>query len=161
MKIVDEKGKLFGIINIIDLVVLLVVVLLIGGGIKRMREKPDATAKTKKAFITIEVTDVKDFIVEGIMIGDPLYFNDENEKVGKIVDKKVEPYKKTIESADGKWILSEVPEKHVVLMTVDADVKETSDAIIVGEEEIRVGAQFKFKNRNVVVSGTILGVEVQ
>ncbi|QQY80032.1 uncharacterized protein DUF4330 [Keratinibaculum paraultunense] len=161
MKIVDEKGKLFGIINIIDLIVLLIFVLLIGGGVKRMKKNPAAIAETKKAIITIEVADIRTPTVEGIVIGDPLYHYDKGEKIGEIVDKKVEPYKEPAENADGKWVLSEVPGKYVVLMTVEADVKENPDVVIAGGEQIRIGTQFKLKNKNVAVLGTILGVEVQ
>ncbi len=38
MKIIDNKGKLFGLINIIDLAVILIFVLLIGGGVKRLKK---------------------------------------------------------------------------------------------------------------------------
>ncbi len=161
MKIINEKGKLFGIINIIDLIVLLVIVLLIGGGVKRMKKNPAAIAETKKALITIEVTDVRTPTVDGIMVGDPLYHYDKGEMIGEIIDKKVEPYKEPVESGDGRWILAEVPEKYAVLITVEADVKENPDVVIAGGEQIRIGTQFKLKNRNVAVLGTILGVEVE
>ena len=93
MKIINEKGKLFGIINIIDLGVILIIALLIGGGAKRMKKNPGITAETKKALITIEVSDVRTPTVDGIVIGDPLYHYDKGEKIGDIVDKKVENYK--------------------------------------------------------------------
>ncbi|MCF6460444.1 DUF4330 domain-containing protein [Clostridium sp. Cult3] len=161
MKIINEKGKLFGIINIIDLIVLLVIVLLVGGGVKRMKKNPAAVAETKKALITIEVSDIRTPTVDGIVVGDPLYHYDKGEKIGEIVDKKIEAYKEPVESGDGKWILAEVPEKYVVLMTVEAEVKENPDVVIAGGEQIRIGTQFKLKNRNVAVLGTILGVEVE
>lgn len=161
MKIINEKGKLFGIINIIDLGVILIIALLIGGGAKRMKKNPGITAETKKALITIEVSDVRTPTVDGIVIGDPLYHYDKGGIIGQIIEKKVENYKEPVESGDGRWISAEVPDKYVVIMTVEADVKENPDVIIAGGEQIRIGTQFKLKNRNVAVLGTILGVEVQ
>ncbi len=49
MRIVNEKGKLFGIINIIDLAVILIIALLIVGGTKRMKKNPGIAAETKKS----------------------------------------------------------------------------------------------------------------
>lgn len=161
MKIINEKGKLFGIINIIDLGAILIIALLIGGGAKRMKKNPGIAAETKKAFITVEVSDIRTPTVDGIVIGDPLYHYDKGERIGEIIDKKVENYKEPVESGDGKWISADVPDKYVVLMTVEADVKENPDVVIAGGEQIRIGTQFKLKNRNVAVMGTILGVEVQ
>ena len=80
MKIINEKGKLFGIINIIDLIVLLVIVLLVGGGVKRMNKKPAVVAETKKALITIEVSDIRTPTVDGIVVGEPLYHYDKVKK---------------------------------------------------------------------------------
>lgn len=161
MKIINEKGKLFGIVNIIDLIVILLIGLLIIGGILRMRQRPTSTTEAKKAEITVEVPDVRTPSVEGLVIGDPVYHYDKGELLGTIVDKKVEPYKEPVESGDGKWVLAEIPEKYVVTLTVEANVRENSDVVIAGGEQIRIGTQFRLKNRNVAVMGTILGVEVE
>ena len=161
MKIVNEKGKLFGIINIIDLVVILIIVLLAVGGVKRLKSNPVSIAEDKKALLTVEVSDVRVATVDGIVVGDPLYHYDKGQLLGEIVDKKVEPYREPVESGDGRWILAEVPEKYVVTMTVEANVKDNPDVVIAGGEQIRVGAQFRLKNRNVAVMSTILGVEVE
>ncbi len=45
-------------------------------------------------------------------------------------------------------------------MTVEAEVNENPDVVIAGGEHIRIGSQFKLKNRNIAVLGTILGVEI-
>ncbi|NLW40856.1 MAG: DUF4330 domain-containing protein [Tissierellia bacterium] len=161
MKIMDEKGKLFGIINIIDLTVILVIALLVFGGVKRLKARPVSIAEDKKALLTIEVSDIRKPTVDSIVVGDPLYHYDKGQLIGTIVDKKVEPYKEPVESGDGRWILAEVPEKYAVIMTVEASVKENPDVVIAGGEQVRVGAQFRVKNRNVTFFGTILGVEVE
>lgn len=161
MKIIDEKGKLFGIINIIDLGVILIIALLIGGGAQRMKKNPGIAAETKKALITIEVSDIRTPTVDGIVVGDPLYHYDKGGLIGEIIDKKVENYKEPVESGDGRWISADVPDKYAVTMVVEADVKENPDVVIAGGEQIRIGTQFKLKNRNIAVMGTILGVEVQ
>ncbi len=160
MKIIDKKGKLFGIINIIDFAVILIIALLVVGGVSRMRKSPEAQAESKKALITVEVSDVRMPTVDGVVVGDPIYHYDRGTKLGDIIDKKVDTYKEPIESPEGKWINAEVPDKYVVTMTVEANVNENPDVIIAGGEHIRIGSQFKLKNRNIAVLGTILGVEI-
>lgn len=161
MKVVNEKGKLFGIINIIDLAVILIVALLAVGGAKRMKKSPVATTESKKALITVEVSNVRTATVDGLVVGDPLYHYDKGQEFGKIVNKEVEPYKEPVESGDGRWILAEVPEKYAVILTIEANAKENADVVVVGGEQTRIGAQFRFKNRNVAVFGTVLGMEIE
>lgn len=160
MKIIDKKGKLFGIVNLVDLLVILMVALLVVGGVTRLKQSPTAVAETKKALITVEVSDIRNASVEGLIVGDPLYHYDKGDMLGTIVDKEVEPFKEPVESGDGRWVLAEVPEKYVATLTVEADVRENPDVVVAGGEQIRVGTQFRLKNRNVAVFSTVMGVEI-
>ncbi len=161
MKIINEKGKLFGLINVIDLIVLVILALLISGGVKRVRNaKPEMVSEPKKTLVTVEVSEVRKPTIDGLVVGDPLYHYDKGTYFGEIVDVKVDSYKEPVEG-DGKWILADVPEKYVATLTVEADGIETNDAIIVGGEQTRIGHQFRLKNKRVAVFGTILGVEIE
>jgi hypothetical protein len=75
MKVLDEKGKLFGLINIIDLAVLLIVVLLIAGGIWYInRDKPSDTVNMKDYIITIKCPAYGDDVLNAMNVGDKLYY---------------------------------------------------------------------------------------
>lgn len=160
MKIINEKGKLFGVINIIDLIVIIVLVLIIVGGIKRAKAKPEVVGETRKALITIEVSNVKKPIADGFDVGQNLYFQDKDSLIGEITDIAVKPYTKNVMSG-GKWYSKEAPGKYVATLTVMADVVETSEVIIVGGEEVRIGVEYKVKAKKVTATGTVLGIEVQ
>lgn len=160
MKIINEKGKLFGIINIIDLSVLLIIGLLIVGGAKRMKTKPMIVSETTKAMVTFEVSNVRMPSVENIVVGDPIYHYDKGAYIGDIVEVSYEPYKEPVE-LDGKWVNAEVPEKYVVILKVEADVKDNPDVTIVGGEQTRVGAQYRLKNKKVACFGTVLDIEIK
>lgn len=161
MKIIDEKGKIFGLINIIDLAVLLILVLLVGGGLKRMGKGPMSMGKTKPATITVEVPNIKENTVDAIFIGDPIYHYDKDQQFGKIVDKKVEPYKEPAKDGNGNTIMKEVPGKYTVILTVESEVEEDPNAIMVGGEQTRVESAFKFENKNVEFTGTVLAMEIE
>ncbi len=161
MKIIDERGKIFGLINIIDLGVLLLLVLLIVGGAKRMGRGPIGIGKTKPAIITVEVADIKKNTVDALLVGDPIYHYGKDEKFGNIIEKKVEAYKQPVKDKDGSTIMKEVPGKYVVVLTVESDIQEDPNAIMVGGEQTRVDSAFKFENKNVEFTGTVLALEIE
>lgn len=160
MKIVNEKGKLFGLINIIDLAVILILGLIVVGGASRLKTKPIIVNEDSKAVITYEVSDIRMATVENIVVGDPIYHYDKGGFIGNITDVKVEPYKEPVES-DGKWINAEIPEKYVATFTVDADVRDNPDVLVSGGEQTRIGVQFRVKNKRIAFFGTVMKIEVQ
>ncbi|NLC03424.1 MAG: DUF4330 domain-containing protein [Tissierellia bacterium] len=160
MKIVNEKGKLFGLINIIDLMVVLILALIIVGGASRFRTKPIVVNDDSKAIITFAVSDIRMATVENIIVGDPIYHYDKGGYIGDILDLKVEPYKEPLES-DGKWINAEIPEKYVATFTVEADVRDNPDFILVGGEQTRIGVEFRVKNKRIAFFATVMKMEVQ
>lgn len=159
MKVLDEKGKLFGIINVIDLAVVLVLALIVIGGVTRMREKPIVVAETSTALITYEVSDIRDITVNNILVGDELYHYDKNGFVGTIVAREVEPYREPIEH-NGQWVSAEVPGKYVIRFTVESEVRNNPDVVVVGGEHTRIGIQYRMKNKNIAFFGTAIDIEV-
>jgi len=160
MKIINEKGKLFGIINIIDLSVLLIIGVLVFGGARRMKTKPIIATDPSNAIITFEVSNVRMATVENVIVGDPIYHYDKGGYIGKIIEVDYFPYTEPVES-DGKWVDAEVPEKYVISMKLEAEVKDNPDVIIAGGEHTRIGVQFRVKNKKIAVFGTILGIEIK
>ena len=159
MKIINEKGKLFGLINVIDLVVVLILGLLIVGGVKRMQTKPIIASESSKALITFEIIDVRMPTVEGIVEGDPLWHYDKGEYLGIIAEKEVLPYTEPLES-NGEWVNAEVPDEYSVIFKVEADVSNNQDVIVAGGEQTRIGIEYRLKNKKIAIMATVLGVEV-
>ena len=69
MKIINEKGKLFGLINIVDLIVLLLVVAVIGVvGTKLMGSKvTDAVSAKADCWAQVRVAGAQPYLVEEVM----------------------------------------------------------------------------------------------
>ena len=68
MKIINEKGKLFGVINIVDLLVLLAVIAVAAGvGYKLFAPQiANATAKQVPMTVTVRVRGATPFLVEEV-----------------------------------------------------------------------------------------------
>lgn len=161
MKIIDKKGRLFGLINIVDLLIIILLLALVAVGVKRFGNKAAVgEATTKKGVITAEIKDVRDVTAKNVKVGDPIYDYDKGTLIGKILTAEVEPYKDETEY-QGKFYNSEVPGKYRVIMTIDADIKETQDFYQVGTEQIRIGAEMRIKNKSITSFMTILGIEVK
>lgn len=161
MKIIDKKGRLFGLINIVDLLIIVLLLALVAVGVKRFGNKAAVgEATTKKGVITAEIKDVRDVTAKNVKVGDPIYDYDKGTLIGKILTAEVEPYKDKTEY-QGKFFNAEVPDKYRVIVTLDADVKETQDFYQVGTEQIRIGAEMRIKNKSITSFITILGIEVK
>ena len=161
MKLIDKKGKIFGIINIIDLAVVLILGLLIVGGAYRMKtSSPQVVSESQKAVVRVEVSEVRQPTVDGIEVGDVLYHYDRGQYFGKIIDKQVENFRTAVETSDGRIVMAEVPEKYNVILYVEANATNTTDTIIIGGEQTRIGTQYRLKNKKVAVFGTILDIEL-
>lgn len=159
MKLIDKKGKIFGLINIIDLATVLVLGLLIFGGVKRLKSQPLLVDEVTEAFIIYQVEDVRMATVENIVKGDPLYHYDKGGYIGEIEEVEYKPYTEPLES-NGEWISSPIPEKYVVNIKVKSDVKNNPDVILVGGEQTRVGTQYRMKNKRIAFFGTAMDIEV-
>ncbi|RKD30075.1 DUF4330 domain-containing protein [Thermohalobacter berrensis] len=162
MKFIDNKGRVFGIINIIDLTVLLIIgLLIVGGGYKILNSQPEVIEEGQKVLVELEISDVRKPTVDGIKEGDLLYHYDRGQVFGKIIEKKVENYREAVPTSDGKVVMAEVPEKYTVKLVIEAKGTVTDKVIIVGGEHTRIGTQFRVKNRNIAVFATVTGMKVK
>lgn len=159
MKIIDNKGRLFGLINILDLAVLIIVGGILFFGFSRMNKNTIAKKETKSADITYEVKNVRQVTVDAIKVGDPIYHYDKGTYIGKIISKDVKPYAEEVEY-EGKFVMSDIPEKYVVTIVVQADIEETDQYYSAGGEQSRVGAEFRIKNKEFASWGTVMNIEV-
>ncbi|MDY3118451.1 MAG: DUF4330 domain-containing protein [Peptoniphilus sp.] len=154
---IDKKGKLFGKINIIDLLFLLILVVAIVGGIARFKDSAISVESTSKGKMTFLVDEVRTPTVENIMEGQDLYSYDKGIFMGKIVGKTVRPYEDAVEY-EGQWVNAEVPNKYSVYVDVDVDIKESDKAYVVGSEEIRVGNEYRVKTKTSSFTGICVGI---
>ncbi len=160
MKLINEKGKLFGLVNIIDLCVILIIAIIIAGGFKLFGNrwssvKPNGTVK-----VQLEVAGIRNESVEALKIGDALSFYDENTQFGKIAEKKTAPYIETIQTSNNELVKTESPDKYAVTLIVECDAYITDDVVIIGGQPTRIGNQFTLKNRTISVIGTVMQVDI-
>ena len=147
MKLIDEKGRLFGKINLIDLLVVLLIIAVLAAVVWKLGGRKAAAAVTgteKRAVYTVEFEDVP---------ADIAYFAET--QIGK--DSKVIAASITdVQTADYAG-----ENGHLRLyITVEADASFTGNVYKVGPQEIRVGYEYILKTSEFELTGLISALEV-
>ena len=151
MKLIDEKGRLFGKINLIDLLVVILIVAVIAAVAWKLGGRKAAAAVTgsaKKAVYTVEIEDVPADIAAyaETQTGKSLV-NDSKVIAASITDVRSETY-----NADNGH--------QTLFITVEADASFTGNVYKVGPQEVRVGYEYILKTSEFELTGLICALEV-
>ncbi len=157
---IDDKGKLFGKLNILDLIIVLVIVaVLLFGGWYFMRGGAGG-AETLTVDYTVEVLQQKpeyfDFIIEGEKVLDGVT----KQPMGEIVSFKTQPSRLLTQNNDNLTLgYSEVEGKldgHIVIR-LDAEVAYPD--LKSGDEKIKIGKQVAYRSESAAIKGYIIGMD--
>ncbi len=166
MKLVDDKGKLFGLVNLLDLfVVAFILVLVIAIGTKLVKN-PESYAvnqgnNVKDMYVTVKCTAVTDELINNIKKGDKLlaqnaYTGGEIFSVGEIL-----PSEYTGVNSDGQVIVSEHPYLKDVYVTLVTDQNIDTPVLKANGQEVRIGNRMFLKTQTVEVSSIVMDIEFQ
>ena len=162
MKIVNEKGKLFGVINVVDLLVVVFIVAVVGGvAWKIFGDRIAAATDTEEPVeytdvtYTVRVIGVRDTFAETVAQMDypqQLGVNEGLVDDSYIVSVEVEPA--TVLSTDGAFAAMVEYDRKDLVFTIEAKV-EQGDFITVGTQEIRIGKAHTVKSQFIEFGGTV------
>ena len=159
MKIINNKGKLFGLINIVDLLVLLALLAAVGGLFWKGAGPTIAgsEAKIKLAF------DVRVRGVHGRMEEEIRGSLEKETRViagndvvpdAHVTGVKFEPYIQQVTTAEGRLVDAMDPTRKDAIFTVEAVVKK-AQVNKVGPQEVRAGLGYYLKTRLIEFSTVI------
>lgn len=166
--IIDEKGKLFGKVSIIDIAVILLVVISIIGGIVVYRNieqgkiAPSDSALLShsgalgEAFVEFELSNVRDVTKDAISVGDFIYSAETDKFIGEITKIASKPFKESLTGTDGTMIFAEVPEKYSLTLTVKVAGSQSEKGFFSAENiHFAVGDTMPIKTEVIETSPTI------
>lgn len=159
MNIIDDKGRLFGKINIIDLLVVLLVIA-VAGRFAVSRSRKPASVETKTIRAEFLVKDVREATSGRIKVGDTVREVKTNVVLGKITDVKAEPAQVFVNTADGRVVAATHPVLIDVHMTVEGSGTAGANAVVIGNSEIRIGTALVLTTNIYSVTSTVVGIEV-
>ena len=158
------KGKKLGKFNIADLFILIVIVaMVVGGGlfVRGRMFQPEQTI-----VYVVELTDVPDYVVDLIEIGDELQEASRFYNLGTVVDFEIEPMTQVeVNQFTGESIHAEIPLRNRVMLTVESPVvvTETRGSIIGSyfvdaDYDIRIGKMIWVLGRNYAAHGFVVEI---
>lgn len=170
VKIIDEKGRLFGKLNLIDLLVILLVIAAAVLFFLR-RTQPEVQEVQYELAYQVLVTRVSPEIYEAVTqyvdpeqdLTDQMFSTDSNNKLlnSYVVDSTASPHVEYVTTSDGqvKRVESSGDDQRLdVLFTLHAWVTDPMSNQV-GTQQIRVGATHYIKTTHFELSGIIQNVE--
>lgn len=157
MHIIDNKGRIFGLINIIDLLVILVILAVVARfGTKIHQSSVGSQAKDIEAVLYVK--EVKDATADVIKVGDTVKETKTNGVLGKVTNIEVKPSETLVETADGRIVVYPNPVLKDVYITVKGTGSVNENAIVLGSNEIRIGTSLQIKTNIYSVTSTVMEI---
>ena len=140
----DNKGKLFGKINIIDLCVVAILIIAVAVTYFKfnMSAHSDVTTSNGRAEYTILTNGVREFTVDQLEIGDKVFDKESDKFIGEVTAVNTKPAYEYITKTDGTVVMAELPERYDLEVTVQTDVMVNDRGVSAN------GAKFLYLNQN-------------
>ncbi|SHH92096.1 protein of unknown function [Sporobacter termitidis DSM 10068] len=163
-KIIDEHGRVFGKVSIIDFLVILIVVVV--GVALYLRydvlNPTDSAAETGSITYTIKIYGVRDYTANALKAGDALFDknNSGGYSIGTITDIAVSDAKKISETVDGKLVLGNYAAHYDVTVTVTAHGALSGGRYLVNKTyELNTNSNRTFLTKFCTFEATIMEIE--
>ena len=121
-KIIDDRGRLFGRVSVIDVFVLIVAVVLIAAAYMRFSifENPVTSPATVDVTYTVRIPAVRMSAAMLMRPGDRLFSTETGANIGTITNVDITDSLVPEPLVDGTWVLARAHERYDVLLTVSA-----------------------------------------
>ncbi len=165
MKIINEKGKLFGLVNVIDLLIVLILIIAVVGVLK-YKDIGNIVSKLSSddsgsIYITYSINGVKYVSFEGVSMGDTFFDEDSRQIIGTVVDKSATLSKLATTNSEGEFVYSEIPDRYDLLIKVKAKGSWNDLEINVNNDDIHIGEKQEITSRISNFSAVIYSIETE
>lgn len=130
----DEKGRLFGKVSIIDISALLIFLIIVTCGIlSYVHNKPvsseDAPTNSSKQLndicVELELSNVEVFTKNALALGDKVYLSETGSFFGEITKINSKPHQEAVTGSDGTMVFADVPEKYNLNLYIKINGEQT------------------------------------
>jgi hypothetical protein len=141
--IMDKKGKIFGKVSILDILIMLAVAAAVLGVLYRVVLTENIGLETRKVEIEykLRINGVREDLFTNIEIGDEVVDGVDRSELGVIVDIEREPYYEYIELITGDYGIARSPNRYIItiIMRAEAEYNSHEGYFIDGEYHIATG----------------------
>lgn len=156
-KFLDDQGKLFGLINPVDLAILAVLLVL---GIKIISDYRPEPLQLKQNQVTygLLLKDAPPYLVESIAVGQDLFLDEKHVYLGKIIVKKAQPAELIFES-EGRMITATSPRNFDLRLEIRRNGRiiagPSRSGVYFGKFAVRVGDRVKAHTMYTSIDGEV------
>lgn len=158
-KIIDENGRLFGLISIIDVVVVAVVAVLAVALYTKDTAMPIASAADPMQTIRYEVTvnNMPAGRLDSLRVEDGIYDQETGSHMGVIKEIQTEDCVISMLKADGTYVMAPIEGRYNVTLSVEAKalVDERGHYYVNRSNIVGVGWSMDFRTKTSLFGGTI------
>ncbi len=161
-RIIDENGRLFGRISVIDVGVLVLAVVLVAAFITKDEVTPIAVIAAPMQDVSYEVaiTNMPQGRLESLREGDTLYDGETKYAIGTVAGVEAEACVTSLLKADGTYVMAPIEGRYNVILHVDAKamVDERQHIYVNRTNHIAVGLSLDLYTKTSQFGGTIVGI---
>jgi len=161
VKLIDNKGRLFGKINVLDLVIVLIVILLCVGTYLKFfaLNNTSVTQNMIPIQFDIKIQGSRQFLADSLREGDEIFDRTSGNSLGTIAKVEEKPAKQYIQLLDATLVERDIPDRFDVTITVDAQGVERDGAYLVNRSyELMMGTSRNFRTKYTNASGKIVRI---
>ena len=159
MRLIDEKGKFLGLVNIVDLLVLAAVLLVIGGAVYKIKGQDSAQNAPATVKVTVLAPAVRPEMLTNVQVGDKMVSGSNFTNV-VIKDFKIQPAFMVISNSDGQRVEAVDPFLKDVIFTLEGTTVISSATINLGGQDIRSNKDYYVKSLLYEFKGQVTNVEI-
>jgi len=159
VKLLDDKGKVFGLVNIVDLIIVLAILLVATGAYYRFSHQ-GAAGKTVNVEFEVMLQHIRPDLAQAIKVGDKMVSGSSYTNV-TVKDVQIKPGYSINVDARGQRVESIDPYLKDVYVTNTGTTTLSSATITMGGQDIRVGKDYYVKSRDYEFKGTVVRLEVK
>ncbi|MBZ4645598.1 MAG: hypothetical protein PWR27_485 [Petroclostridium sp.] len=159
---IDDKGRIFGKVSIVDIVVVLLILAAVSGTYYKffLVRKGRSVAQFDTIQYQVQVKDVRKASVDAIEEGAAIFDDETGNSMGKIISKEIQPAKDYIVKTDGTYVEAEKPDRYTVIVTIETPGVENDYGYFAnGTREIKRGSDLKLKTRLIAVETRVMDVK--
>lgn len=165
MKVIDEKGRLFGFLNLLDLFLIVVLIgAAIFAGMKFMNPGGDIqigqASGQREVTYTLYNSGEHPFVVNVIKEGDVIRSVDNNGVIGTVVSVEKKQAMNYVNTADGRTVLAPVPDKYEVYVHMKANATVSGNSASAGGQNLLAGNRLTVKGPVYMMEALIRDVEI-
>lgn len=157
---IDQKGKLFSRVSVIDLIILLILAISIGGVCYKLASSSEAVAiKADTAFeVVLRVNNVRSYTIDAIQVNDEVY-EQHASLVGTVTAVDARPAKTLVSLADGTQVYGEVEGRCDVDVTLHCVGRVNDSGYFIGANRlVAPGGTINIQSQRVQCDAVVVSV---